>query len=675
MAFSSTQTIITRFVAPGQSTVTRGNYRVAASADAVAVANGRMGASAIRAGKQMSFMENQVRFTSRRMLFAGTLAFGALGAAAVKMGFSYNNAIQTTRVALGPLFQDQAKLNNEIQKLYKIATFSPFLFKDTVQAFRQMYIAMAPLGISADKVVQSIQAIVDGLAVAGKSTPQNLNRASVALQHMAFMGRLTGITVRQLAQDGFPIYDILNKKLGVTTEQMHNIAALNIPSVKVLDAIIQYMSETPGFKGAAARLSAGTLPAAFAQFKDILSQGFGKTTLGSFNFLTKTLKDINLAMAPLMDSKKPVALINVVKAIDSVISPKSHIFLNVFITLSTAIHTVVMAIGGLFKAIQQILRPFEWITNKFGGSAKSAKILGYWIGFIAVVFLLYGTAVVAATIAMDFFAVSAWAVNTVMKVVRGTIIAVRIAYLLLTKQTTLAAVIRNWKTWAFAVHKTWDEAKGLAVAVQTNNSVFAKMSRRLFEVTGNFKKMASSAITAMKRVTALRIALQALPVLTPIAIAITIILLRKQIDKAVTGFLRSHHLGYFTGGQIDIYHTPYNKVPGFARSKINQQIATGKAQGSITAAQLAQLRSLGYPGAVKGGIVTAGGMAMVGEGGPEIVTIPAAASIIPLDRDKINAPGYPKFPEVLNLKTILRVDGKDLATVVAQHRLDAQARR
>jgi hypothetical protein len=64
---------------------------------------------------------------------------------------------------------------------------------------------------------------------------------------------------------------------------------------------------------------------------------------------------------------------------------------------------------------------------------------------------------------------------------------------------------------------------------------------------------------------------------------------------------------------------------------------------------------------------------MVGEGGPEILTLPAGAQVRPLN-GTTNPMGW-QFPPVINLKAILRVDGKDIAQVVAQHRLDREARR
>jgi hypothetical protein len=50
------------------------------------------------------FLMNQALFTIRRFSYMGTLALTGAGAAAIKWGFDYNNAIQTAQVALQKFF-------------------------------------------------------------------------------------------------------------------------------------------------------------------------------------------------------------------------------------------------------------------------------------------------------------------------------------------------------------------------------------------------------------------------------------------------------------------------------------------------------------------------------------------------------------------------------------------
>jgi len=690
MAISSTQSITTRFRVVGEQSATTAYRRVAGGANAVAVANERMGASALGASRKMSFMENQMRFTGRRMLFYGTMVFAALGAAAIKMGFSYTNAIQTTRVALGPLFKDQQKLNDEIQKLYKIAVFSPFLFKDTVQAFRQMYIAMAPLGISADSLVDTIQAIVNGLAAAGKSTPQNLNRAAVALQHMAYQGRLTGRTVQQLAMDGLPVYDILSKKLGVTKDQMHDIASLNIAPGAFLTAFRQYMKETPGFENAAKRLSQGTLPGLFAQFQDILSQVLGKSTLGGFNFLENTLKRVNDAMAPLMTSKKPVGLMDVVKAIDSVLSPRTHLIINLFTTLSSAFWLVTRAIGALLFAIQQALRPFDYILNLFGGSTKASKLLGYWLGILGVLWIATSTKAIIAAIAVDLYQASLWGASraaraaTIASAVFQAVLflianPIRMAQLGISLLITYLSALRlilipaTGQMWAFTTALIANTAAALANPFVLLGVSILALTVGLVVLYFKWKKFHDFVDRTYKFLKAHPLAALFIPIYGQVIYSIVAIqklyswvkklwnLLQHPFDLKIN-ISKVGGGGWF--GKFLKFATAANPATMAAKiltnpTEFRNYIPYGSYIPPIG----------GSPSAMSSGPVVAGG------GGPDIITMPQGATVSPLQRAISPNAGAINLPKELNLKTVLRVDGKDLADVVSRHRLDRQARR
>src|SRR5439155_22917979 len=110
----------------------------------------------------------------------------ASGVAAVKWGFDFNSAMQQARVALDPLQSSTFNVNRELDYLFNFTKYTPFQFKDITIAFRQMYGALQPLGISANDVNDYIKAMVDALSFAGRTSPGALNRVAVALQHVAF---------------------------------------------------------------------------------------------------------------------------------------------------------------------------------------------------------------------------------------------------------------------------------------------------------------------------------------------------------------------------------------------------------------------------------------------------------------------------------------------------------
>lgn len=68
-----------------------------------------------------------------------------------------------------------------------------------------------------------------------------------------------------------------------------------------------------------------------------------------------------------------------------------------------------------------------------------------------------------------------------------------------------------------------------------------------------------------------------------------------------------------------------------------QCIAFAAAAAAQGAAQIAVIKAQQIPALASGGIVTSKGLALVGEEGPELITLPEAASVIPLNRPHLSA--------------------------------------
>ena len=94
--------------------------------------------------------------------------------------------------------------------------------------------------------------------------------------------------------------------------------------------------------------------------------------------------------------------------------------------------------------------------------------------------------------------------------------------------------------------------------------------------------------------------------------------------------------------------------------------AAAAAQGAV---QIATIKSQQIPALASGGVITSKGMALVGEQGPELVTLPDAASVIPLTRPQFSAAefgGYGTTPknsstENTNIFQIGTLIGDDLS--------------
>jgi tape measure domain-containing protein len=238
---------------------------------------------------------NQALFTMRRYGYMATLAFTGLIGMGLKWGTQFNETMLSARLQLEKMLPGTRAVNNELQDLFNMAKINPFTFADMTTAFRKMYIGLQPLGVSTAEVNRLLKNMVDALSAAGATNPGNLNRLAVAIQHLAYSGRLTGFAVNQLMKDGIPMAAILNKEFGITGEQLRNVAKYGIPASAAIAAINRYIEQTPSLAGAAAR-QAKTLGGELATLHDNIAQTVGALTKGLFTKTTGTggiLQNIN----------------------------------------------------------------------------------------------------------------------------------------------------------------------------------------------------------------------------------------------------------------------------------------------------------------------------------------------------------------------------------------------
>src|SRR4029077_11645609 len=164
-----------------------------------------------------NFILSQSIYTLRRYTFFGTLALVGMGIAAVKMGFQYDSAVQTARVALTNLLGDQQKATDAVKQMYLYAAITPFEFTDVILATRRL---MPGFNNDLTATRSLLSDVGNLLARAGVATGPALQRATLAFAHMMNVGHVTGRFLQQLAQDNIPLYEILGKQFRVTGDQL-----------------------------------------------------------------------------------------------------------------------------------------------------------------------------------------------------------------------------------------------------------------------------------------------------------------------------------------------------------------------------------------------------------------------------------------------------------------------
>lgn len=587
------------------------------------------------------FLHNQLMFTGRRLAFYGTLTALSLGAAIVKLGFSYESTLQQARVALLPVLGSVGNLNKELNILFGLAALSPFQFKDIVTGFTTFYKAAHLSGLGVTEVNRTLQNITDALsAVPGKATAANLNRVTTAFQHMLNLGRPTGRLMYQLASLGIPIEAVLKKQLHLTDIQIRNIARSGITTKQVLDAFNKFVETTQGYTGQAAATQLNTLVGTWSSFKDFLSQAAGGGTGGMFNFLTKALRNVDMELGNITKSGKAATMTDVAKAWDKELSPTTHIVINLFTLLEYTLKSMIGTWMVLAKILQIVLWPLAKISSLFGANVKAMKLLGIVLGITIGLWAAYKTAVIVAAIAQDVAALSTWGLTKAQRVLAGT--------------EGLIAVIRGWRTWAFATEEAFIASQGIYGSVKANNGLFARFSRTLFGTTAAMEGLTVAEGEATAGATALDVALGPVGLVAVLVMLIPILIVLyfrwKRFHDLVNGtvhwfkenwfwaktFLNVFGpLGAITSMMIDLY-----KVLKSIYDLINHPVKTSR--GFLTnllhrayqvTAPYTKIPYLGkyadpfhyLPRRQFGGM--AGGWNLVGERGPEAVRLPGGSRV------------------------------------------------
>ena len=441
--------VILETILTGWREVVTGVQAEVAAMEELGLATKMAGNEATVAARKQEIL-TQATFTARRVAYAGTLALIAAGAAVLKLGWNYQSAMQQARVALQPVFHGTHGLTEELLHLYRVTAFTPFQFKDVTIAWRQMFAGLkyAP-GVQnpVELTNKTLQSMIDALSFAGKVAPMNLQRVSLALQHMAYAGRLTGYSLNQLWRDGIPMAAILNKEFGITGEQLHNISSYNIPVQDVLDAINKFIESTPGYKNAAFLQATKTLHGAWTTFKDLLSQASAGSGQGIFGGVQKFLTTVDQTLYGHLYSKKPVTMVEFMKAVDQAVSPRTHLLFDTFRLLQGILEGIKEDFMAVATAIWLVLTPLMLLEKVLGipgakyGLAYAFQVLGFLMGIYIGALLLVKMYTIAAAVAEIIYT----AVQNSRAVI--TRLNIFLTYAYITAQWLYAAATR-WATAA-----------------------------------------------------------------------------------------------------------------------------------------------------------------------------------------------------------------------------------
>jgi len=637
-----------------------------------------------------TWLQNQALFTLRRFAYAGSIALGFLGGAAISMGLKFDAAMESNTIVLGQFLGSTAAARRELGFLYRLAATGPFEFQQVTSAARQ-FLAMGFNIRQTNTYLRTLSDTAAGLQLGG----EGVERLVVIFGQIRASGRLLGQDMRQLQQAGINTFGILRRELGLTQGQIQQLqqGQLEIPADIGIPALMAGLARPPsqgGFGGLSTRLQ-GTWQALTSTVHDYASQLFGMVTRPLFLRLEGHMKRLIVLLPQLNAAYRQGGFIALVRTLDEGVGAGGAL-VHVFMLLSL----YVGAGARIFRtALLPSIRDVATVTGAVLYPALLA--LGYVLSFASHhttlfrIVLTYLLAVYTAErIALgtlwilkrrnavaNLFMASTTGVATaaealytlwVLRAEYAQLFAARatrlwtVTMVLFTRATRLAAlgmVLFNLALYANPI--------GLIVAAVV---VLIGIFALLYWKVAWFRHGVNAAFDWIRDHWRLL-----LPILTgPIGLAAVFIIDHfRMIRVVVTGVIN------FIVGKIEWLEGKltglWRKIPGHgiigsgARFALSGAKSVGGVVGGVLGA-----RAFGGP-------ITRTGAYLVGERGPELAMLPAGSAVLPLHMKSgipaVSAPHMkPEIPpfnitvKIVDERPIeLNVDGRKMAAEVARHRV------
>ena len=173
---------------------------------------------------------------------ATTVGVAALGKNTLSTGLAYNAMQQNANAALKTMLGSQKAVNEQMEKLGKLAQNSPFS-KATFISAQQQLIAF---GVEVEKVIPLLDAMQNAVAASGGGSQQLADLAFVVAQIKA-AGKITGEDLIQLGQRGINAAEIIGKAFGKSSAEVKTMISKNqINADQAIDALTKGMMEKFG---------------------------------------------------------------------------------------------------------------------------------------------------------------------------------------------------------------------------------------------------------------------------------------------------------------------------------------------------------------------------------------------------------------------------------------------
>lgn len=192
--------------------------------------------------------------------------------------WEFSKELEYAQMVYSNLFGDSKLASEFINVLMDFAAVTPFSFKQSEQAAKRLL----AYGIEYQNIMYVMEGVLAAATVQGNEAI--VEPISRAIGQIYTKGRLMNEEMRQLAEAGIPVYEILQEKLGLTAEELRNLGRTAVPANEAINALIDGINERFG----------ATLKQANSTTTGILSNIKDNATMliaGIFEPLTQHMKD------------------------------------------------------------------------------------------------------------------------------------------------------------------------------------------------------------------------------------------------------------------------------------------------------------------------------------------------------------------------------------------------
>lgn len=235
--------------------------------------------------KRMQRFGQDLRDAGSTLTQALTIPLAGAGAAALSTAAKY----ETLRVSLSTLLGSAEKGAEAFDRLAEFAAKTPFKLEDVAAGAKQLL----AFGLNIDEVYDSLSFLGD---IAG-ATGSNLQDLTLIFGQARSIGSAYTEDLRQLAQRGVPIFDLLSEKTGLTGDALRKFIEQGKVTFPLLQELLKSTAQEGGIFFGGMEAQSKTLSGVFSTFKDNVSLALAKIGDAIANAI-----DLRKVMAQLSDA-------------------------------------------------------------------------------------------------------------------------------------------------------------------------------------------------------------------------------------------------------------------------------------------------------------------------------------------------------------------------------------